>query len=63
MGSLSIWHWLVVLVVVVLIFGTARLPQAMGDLSKGIKAFKKNMKEEDETPPPSQVADKSGHQA
>lgn len=46
MGSLSIWHWVVVLVVVLLLFGKGKIPALMGDVAKGIKAFKTGMKEE-----------------
>lgn len=46
MGSFSIWHLLIVLVVVVVIFGAGRLPSAMNDLAKGIKAFRSGMKDE-----------------
>jgi sec-independent protein translocase protein TatA len=60
MGSLSIWHWLVVLAVVLLLFGgRGKLSGMMGDFAKGIKAFKAGMKEEDEPEiivPPAQVA-------
>ena len=48
MGSFSIWHLLILLLVVVLIFGTAKLPKAMGDLAMGIKSFKKGMAEKPE---------------
>ena len=41
MGSLSIWHWVVVLVVVLLLFGKGKIPALMGDLAKGINAFNK----------------------
>jgi sec-independent protein translocase protein TatA len=48
MGSFSIWHWLVVLLVVLLLFGGgSKISGLMGDLAKGIKSFKKNMAEED----------------
>ena len=47
MGSLSIWHWLVVLLVVLLLFGSGKVSNLMGDFAKGIKAFKKNMAEDD----------------
>ena len=47
MGSLSIWHWMVVLLVVMLLFGTGKVSNLMGDFAKGIKAFKKNMAEDD----------------
>lgn len=43
----SIWHILIVLVVVFLLFGTKRLPTIMEDLAKGLKSFKKGMSEED----------------
>lgn len=46
MGSFSIWHWIVVLVVVVLIFGAGKLPNVMGDVAKGIKSFKRNLNDE-----------------
>ncbi len=43
MGSFSIWHWMVVLLVVLLLFGGGKVSSLMGDFAKGIKAFKKNM--------------------
>ncbi len=43
MGSFSIWHWLVVLLVVLLLFGSGKVSGLMGDFAKGIKSFKKNM--------------------
>ena len=49
MGSFSIWHWLIVLAIVVLLFGGAgRIPRLMGDMAKGVKAFKSGMKDEGE---------------
>jgi sec-independent protein translocase protein TatA len=48
MGSLSIWHWLIVLVVVVLIFGTKKLRNLGTDLGSAVKGFKDGMKTEDE---------------
>ncbi|MCW8085789.1 twin-arginine translocase TatA/TatE family subunit [Sabulicella glaciei] len=47
MGSFSIWHWLVVLLVVLLLFGSGKISGLMGDLAKGIKSFKQNIKEDD----------------
>ena len=47
MGSFSIWHWLVVLLVVLLLFGSGKISGLMGDLATGIKSFKKNIKEEE----------------
>jgi sec-independent protein translocase protein TatA len=48
MGSLSIWHWLIVGAVVLLVFGGRnKISDMMGDVAKGIKAFKKGMAEDD----------------
>lgn len=48
MGTFSIWHWLVVLVVVLVLFGGGgKLSRLMGDFGKGLQAFKKNIKESD----------------
>ena len=47
MGSFSIWHWLIVLVVVLLIFGTKRLRGAGRDLGEAVKGFKKGMHDDD----------------
>jgi len=48
MGSFSIWHWLVVLAIVVIIFGTKKLRNIGGDLGGAIKSFKDSMQSEDE---------------
>lgn len=50
MGSFSIWHWMIVLLVVLLLFGSGKVSNLMGDFAKGIKSFKKNMAEEDDVP-------------
>jgi sec-independent protein translocase protein TatA len=47
MGSLSIWHWLLVILVVVLLFGRGKISDLMGDVAKGIKSFKKGLSEEE----------------
>ena len=47
MGGASIWHWIVVGLIVVLLFGRGKISEMMGDVAKGIKAFKKGMTEED----------------
>jgi sec-independent protein translocase protein TatA len=48
MGSLSIWHWLIVGAVLLLVFGgRGKISDMMGDVAKGIKAFKKGMTEEE----------------
>jgi sec-independent protein translocase protein TatA len=48
MGSFSIWHWLIVLVVVMLIFGTKKLGSMGSDLGKAVKGFKDGIKGEEE---------------
>ena len=57
MGGLSIWHWIIVLVVVLLVFGTKRLRNAGQDLGEAVKGFKKGMKDEDK--PKGQLGDES----
>ncbi|OKO88872.1 preprotein translocase subunit TatA [Bradyrhizobium sp. NAS80.1] len=52
MGSLSIWHWILVIAVVLLLFGRGKISDLMGDVAQGIKAFKKGMQDDDK------VADK-----
>jgi sec-independent protein translocase protein TatA len=47
MGGVSIWHWIVVGIVVMLLFGRGKVSELMGDVAKGIKAFKKGMTEEE----------------
>jgi sec-independent protein translocase protein TatA len=55
MGSFSIWHWLIVLLVVVLIFGTKKLRNIGSDLGGAVKGFKEGMKSEEM--PPQQLRD------
>jgi len=58
MGSFSLMHWMIVLLIILLLFGAGKLPRVMGDFAKGIKAFKSGMKEEDDeavNPPKQQV--------
>lgn len=50
MGSFSIWHWLIVLLVVVLIFGTKKLRNIGGDLGGAVKGFKEGMKSDNDSP-------------
>lgn len=50
MGSFSIWHWIIVLVVVLVLFGgRGKISSLMGDFAQGIKAFKKGMSEDEKT--------------
>ena len=60
MGSMSIWHWVIVALVVMLLFGKGRISDMMGDLAKGIKSFKQGMADDPVPPadahaPPRQV--------
>jgi len=45
MGSFSVWHWLIVLLIVVLVFGTKKLKNLGGDLGSAVKGFKDGMKD------------------
>jgi len=47
MGAFSIWHWIIVLIIVFLLFGKGKIPTLMADMAIGIKLFKKNMSEDD----------------
>jgi len=65
MGSMSIWHWLILLVVVMLVFGTKKIGNMGSDIGKAVKGFKDGVRGEDDkpaappaaAPAPSQVAD------
>ncbi|MGV8932329.1 MAG: Sec-independent protein translocase subunit TatA [Luteimonas sp.] len=57
MGGFSIWHWLIVLAVVLLVFGTKRLTSGAKDLGSAVKEFKKGMRDEDK--PSAQLGDQS----
>lgn len=49
MGSLSIWHWIIIVAVVMMLFGgKGKVSDLMGDVAKGIKSFKKGLSEEDD---------------
>jgi sec-independent protein translocase protein TatA len=47
MGGLSIWHWIIVIGVVLLLFGRGKISELMGDVAQGIKAFKKGMSDDE----------------
>ena len=54
MGGLSIWHWMVIAAVVLLLFGgKGKISDIMGDIAKGVKAFKKGMADEESEAKPS----------
>jgi sec-independent protein translocase protein TatA len=64
MGFGSLWHWIIVLLVVLVLFGRGRISEIMGDFGKGIKSFKHGLNEDDRQPaapqpappPPAQIA-------
>lgn len=63
MGVGSWWHWVIVALVVLILFGRGKISETMGDFGKGIRSFKKGLGEEDESPrqatpppPPPQIA-------
>jgi sec-independent protein translocase protein TatA len=64
MGSFSVWHWLIVLLIVVLVFGTKKLKNIGADLGGAVKGFKDGVRDggasagSEPTPPPPQVAQK-----
>lgn len=55
MGSLSIWHWVIVLVIVMMVFGTKKLKNMGTDLGSAVKGFKDGMKDGTADQPPQQV--------
>ena len=60
MGFGSIWHWVIVLIVVLVLFGRGRVSEIMGDFGKGIKSFKQGLNEDEAAtppaPPPAQIS-------
>jgi sec-independent protein translocase protein TatA len=63
MGSFSIWHWIVVLVIVLLVFGRGKISELMGDVAQGIKAFKKGMAEDEKPEAKSESVKTIDHQS
>ncbi len=63
MGSFSLTHWLVVILVIVLLFGRGRISDLMGDFAKGINSFKKGLNDGDTPPAPPQVTNGAAPQA
>ena len=57
MGGFSLWHWLIVGIIILLLFGKGRFSDMMGDVAKGLKSFKKGMSEDDDKPadPPHRI--------
>lgn len=60
MGSLSIWHWLIVLVIVVLVFGTKKLGNVGKDVGSAVRGFKEGMKGDDDEAPKQVQQNQSG---
>ena len=58
MGGFSLWHWLIVLLIVVLVFGTKRLKNVGKDLGDAVKGFKEGVRD-DESKPPAQLSEQS----
>ncbi len=58
MGFGSLWHWIIVLLVVLVLFGRGRVSEIMGDFGKGIKSFKQGLNDDDKpaSPPPTQIS-------
>jgi sec-independent protein translocase protein TatA len=52
MGGFSAWHWIIVALVILVLFGRGKISETMGDFGKGIKSFKKGLGEEDTRQPP-----------
>ncbi|MBD24095.1 MAG: twin-arginine translocase TatA/TatE family subunit [Candidatus Marinimicrobia bacterium] len=59
MGIGSMWHWLIVLAVVLLLFGGGKISGLMGDFAKGIKAFKKGIKDDEDDGKDSSVSNRT----
>ncbi|MDY5184735.1 twin-arginine translocase TatA/TatE family subunit [Helicobacter trogontum] len=62
MGSMSIWHWLVVLLVIVLLFGAKKIPELAKGLGSGIKTFKKELEDDDDEKKVEQTATQAQQQ-
>jgi sec-independent protein translocase protein TatA len=56
MGGMSIWHWVIVGIIVMLLFGRGKVSELMGDVAKGIKSFKKGLADDDEVTPPASAS-------
>lgn len=60
MGSLSIWHWLIVLAVVLVLFGRGKIPELMGDVAMGIRSFKRGLQDDAAVSPQREIDTRQG---
>lgn len=60
MGSFSVWHWVIVLAVVLLLFGRGKIPELMGDVAKGIRNFKSGLNDDTANPVDKKIEAGSG---
>jgi len=60
MGSFSVFHWLLVLAVILILFGAGKLPSVMGDMARGIKAFRSGIRDDDGKPDSSAAPELGG---
>lgn len=56
MGTFSLWHWIIVAIAVLVLFGRGKISETMGDFGKGIQSFKKGMSDGEEPEKPSSTA-------
>jgi sec-independent protein translocase protein TatA len=63
MGTFSIWHWLIVIVVIMLLFGRGKISELMGDVAKGVKSFKKGLADDDDETPATPIEGNSAPMA
>jgi sec-independent protein translocase protein TatA len=59
MGGFSLWHWLVVGIIILLLFGKGRFSDMMGDVAKGLKSFKKGLSEDEQAAQPRLEGDRT----
>ncbi len=68
MGGLSLWHWVIVALVILVLFGRGKISETMGDFGKGVKSFRKGLSDEDSSrtdlsKPPPQISNQTGDSA
>jgi sec-independent protein translocase protein TatA len=63
MGSFSIWHWAIVILIIVLLFGRGKISDLMGDVARGIKSFKRGLAEDDSADEPKAISSETAERA